>query len=357
LTSIETEVTYEQYDYYVQAQQRSGQQIESPETGKSGRGKQPVVNVSWRDAMAYATWVGEQTQRSCRLPTEAEWEYAARARTQTAYPWGDDLGFNNTNCNGCGSQWDGQQAAPVGQFDANQFGLHDMSGNVSEWTCSSWRDRFDGSEQKCITKDAYARVLRGGAWNDYPAYVRSAARNFIHPGSRFNYIGFRVLCSSPNVQARTILGTAKTKQKDHNFTKIKEAPEIENGYKNEHEGQLPTETIVTRFQTRTDPSSVVRSGGEMNFYSKIEIIKGTTTYEQEDQVQIELIIYPNIQGLDPIRSKKDVDKGLYQSGAYETKFKFKLHRDLGQGMYNYKMILYLNEKPIKESEGKFQVVI
>lgn len=196
-----TEVTYEQYDYYVQAQQRSGQQIESPATKIGGRrGKHPVVNVNWFDAMAYAAWVGEQTQQSCRLPTEAEWEYAVRANTQTAYPWSDDLGVNNANCSGCGSQWDGQEAAPVGSFAANKFGLYDMSGNVWEWTCSNWRDQFDDSEQQCNndTDGNQKRVLRGGSWLSFPDKVRSAARNYDYaPSRRYWDNGFRVLCSSP----------------------------------------------------------------------------------------------------------------------------------------------------------------
>ncbi len=158
-----------------------------------------MVNIDWFEAIAYATWLSEQFDAGCRLPNEAEWEYAARAKNQTAYPWGDELGSNHANCDGCGSQWDNKQAAPVEQFKANKFGLYDMSGNVWEWTCSNWREEFDGSERQCNTdtKDEQARVLRGGSWDDGPDFVRSSARISILPDLRDDLLGFRVLCSSP----------------------------------------------------------------------------------------------------------------------------------------------------------------
>lgn len=195
-----TEVTYEQYDYYVWQQHRSGKtEVAFPNTAKGGRGNQPVVNVNWFEAVAYASWLEKQTNNQCRLPTEAEWEYAARAETTTAYPWGNETGSNNVNCDGCDSQWDNKESAPVGSFAANQFGLYDMSGNVWEWTCSNWRERFDDSAHQCNkdTKDTQSRVLRGGSWGDDPVNVRAPVRLDSHPDFRGNDIGFRVLCSSP----------------------------------------------------------------------------------------------------------------------------------------------------------------
>ena len=143
--------------------------------------------------------MGKQTNNECRLPTEAEWEYAARAETTTAYPWDDEPGSNNANCDGCGSQWDNKESAPVGSFAENRFGLYDVSGNVWEWTCSNWRNQFDGNEQQCNddTRDTQARVLRGGSWYNSPDLVRASVRFNSHPDYRDVFIGFRVLCSSP----------------------------------------------------------------------------------------------------------------------------------------------------------------
>ena len=87
-----------------------------------GRGRQPVINVSWEDARDYAIWLSEQTGKDYRLPSEAEWEYVARAGTRTKYWWGDEVqrqGKPMANCDGCGSEWEGKQTAPVGKFDAN----------------------------------------------------------------------------------------------------------------------------------------------------------------------------------------------------------------------------------------------
>lgn len=200
------EVTYDQFDYYVWTQQRAGSvDVKFPTTAKGGRGDRPVVNVSWHEANAYAHWLGARAARDCRLPTEAEWEYAARANTTSAYPWGDEVRRSNNgkqqamaNCAGCGSQWDNQQSAPVGSFPANQFGLHDTSGNVWEWTCSLWREQFDGSETQCAKADnSTAWVVRGGSWYGNADFARSAARNEFSPDFRNDGIGFRVLCSSP----------------------------------------------------------------------------------------------------------------------------------------------------------------
>ncbi len=146
---------------------------------------------------------------------------------------------------------------------------------------------------------------------------------------------------------------------DYNVRLTKQAPEVEEDYKNNHNGQLPAETIIAHYSTRTNPSSVVKRGGELNFYSDIEIVKGTNANARQDAIQEELIIYNDPQGLEPIQSKKDVDIDPNQSGAYETKLAFKFRPDdnLNQGHYDYKKILYLNNAPVKEVDGRFQVVI
>jgi hypothetical protein len=93
-----------------------------------------LINVSWNDAQAYVAWLSKKTGKRYRLLTEPEYEYATRAGMQTAYPWGNDIGEGNANCDGCGSRWDFKQTAPVGSFAANAFGLYDMVGDVWAWT-------------------------------------------------------------------------------------------------------------------------------------------------------------------------------------------------------------------------------
>ena len=160
------QIAYEQFDSYVQEQQNDGHEVAKPTTAYGRHDKQPVVNVTWLEAVSYSHWLGKQTNNQCRLPTEAEWEYATCAETEKPYPWGENIGVNNASCDGCESQFDYDIAAPVESFNKNKFDLYDMSGNVWEWTCSSWRKQFDGSEQQCNnnTKDTHPRVLRGGSF-------------------------------------------------------------------------------------------------------------------------------------------------------------------------------------------------
>lgn len=124
------EVTFAEWDACVADGGCDGHR---PDDQGWGRGRQPVINVNWDDARQYVRWLSQKTGNNYRLLTETEWEYAARAGTTTAYPWGDEIGSGNANCNGCGSQWDNRQPAPVGSFRANAFGLYDMNGNVCEW--------------------------------------------------------------------------------------------------------------------------------------------------------------------------------------------------------------------------------
>ena len=139
-----------------------------------------------------------------RLPTEAEWEYAARAGTTTARWWGDGIGTGEANCNGCGSKWDGQLIAPVGTFGPNPFGLYDMLGNVWQWVEDCWHESYvgaptDGSAWQ--SGDCGKRVLRGGSWSNVPIYIRSASRSrSVAAGGDVdysNYAGFRVARSLP----------------------------------------------------------------------------------------------------------------------------------------------------------------
>src|SRR5262249_43305784 len=151
--------------------------------------------VSWDDAKMYVSWLSRITGKAYRLLSEAEWEYAARAGSDTAYPWGSEIGEGNANCNGCGSQWDNKQTAPVGQFPANKFGLHDMHGNVWEWVEDCYHENYnqapsDGSAW--TTGDCNVRVVRSGSWYNIPENLPSAIRSRFSTDDRFDHLGFRV---------------------------------------------------------------------------------------------------------------------------------------------------------------------
>ncbi len=184
------EVTFEEYDPFTDATGR-----ERADDRGFGRGQRPVINITWDDAVAYTEWLSEQTGKNYRLPSEAEWEYAARAGTVTRYSWGDNLGHNRANCNGCGSQWDNEMSAPVGSFEANGWGLYDMHGNVWEWTQDRYNNRYvgapnDGSAWE--VGDSTARVVRGGAWYLEGFFLRSAVRDQHRTFAGSLYVGFRV---------------------------------------------------------------------------------------------------------------------------------------------------------------------
>lgn len=167
----------------------------------------PVVCVSWKDAAAYAQWLSRQTGRSYRLPTEAEWEYATRAGTTTVRYWGDDPNqacqyanvadqtakkiFTDWTVHACDDGY--VNTAPVGSFQPNAWMLYDMLGNVWEWTCSRYDENYGGTEQGCPNDDATnARTVRGGSWEDVPAWVRSAFRYGASPTLRYSNQGFRI---------------------------------------------------------------------------------------------------------------------------------------------------------------------
>jgi formylglycine-generating enzyme required for sulfatase activity len=168
----------------------------SPNDRGWGKGRRPVINVSWSDAKEYVSWLSRKTGQSYRLLTEAEWEYAARAGSSSAYAWGDNIGTGNANCNGCGSQWDNQRTAPVGSFAPNAFGLHDMHGNVWEWCEDNWHADYSGSPPADGLAwqggDSSLRIQRGGSWYSNPPILRSANRGWVGPGVRIDNIGFRV---------------------------------------------------------------------------------------------------------------------------------------------------------------------
>jgi formylglycine-generating enzyme required for sulfatase activity len=166
-----------------------------------GRGRQPVINVSWDDAQGYVAWLSRMTGKTYRLLSEAEWEYAARGGTQTAYFWGDEIGRNNADCDGCDSRWGGRQTAPVGSFAPNAFGLYDMHGNVLEWVedCvhgNYWDGSYSGAPEDgsawTAGGDCDRRIVRGGSWDGIPQQLRSAFRGRSTAGLRNSSVGFRV---------------------------------------------------------------------------------------------------------------------------------------------------------------------
>jgi formylglycine-generating enzyme required for sulfatase activity len=190
-------VTFQEYDHFASVTNR-----DLPDDRGWGPYGRPVINVSWHDAVAYATWLSEQTGAHYRLPSEAEWEYAARAGTDTDYWWGDDL--RQYGADGKIKKYIGftrlfnRETTPVGAFPANPYGLSDTAGNVFEWVQDYWHDRYhdaptDGSPWLEETGgDGGLRVLRGGAWDANSRYMKSGARHKYHPGLRYAHIGFRL---------------------------------------------------------------------------------------------------------------------------------------------------------------------
>jgi len=178
----------------------------------------PAVCLDWKDAEAFIAWVNARaraghpslgSRNPYRLPSEAEWEYAARAGTVTSRWWGDEIGTANANCNGCGSQWDDKLLAPVDSFAANPFGLYGMLGNAWQWTEDCWHPSYVGApaDGRAWTDAGpngnvfcVKHAIRGGAWNNVPIFIRAAARIGAADGEDFDYstlTGFRVARDLP----------------------------------------------------------------------------------------------------------------------------------------------------------------
>jgi formylglycine-generating enzyme required for sulfatase activity len=167
--------------------------------------RDPVVCVNYEDAKAYIAWLNAKARDKPSvdrdsgpyyLPSEAEWEYAARAGTKTAYWWGDAIGKKNADCNACGSPWDGKRTAPVDSFPANRFGFHEMLGNIWERTEDCWHPNYKGAPADgSAWLDGGActrRTIRGASWGNDPWQIRAANRSRCLPGDRGNFLGFRV---------------------------------------------------------------------------------------------------------------------------------------------------------------------
>ena len=168
------EVTYDEWDACVVDRGCKYR----PDDAGAGRGRRPVTDLDWNDAKAYLAWLSVKTGKTFRLPTESEWEYAARAMTTTSYPWGRSMEKDRANCAGCTSE-PHNKAIEVGSFKPNAFGVYDMAGNAAEWVEDCWSDGYRGApaDGSAVIKQACGqRVLRGGSFNNDVKYLRSAAR-------------------------------------------------------------------------------------------------------------------------------------------------------------------------------------
>lgn len=168
----------------------------------------PVVGVSWEDAVAFCDRLANLTDRPYRLPSEAEWEYACRANTQTPFYFGDTLTDELANYHASATYGDGPAGNYRGETTqgahfgiANAFGLSDMHGNVWEWCQDIWHNTYDGAPtdgSAWVTDgDSMYKILRGGSWSNLPRTCRSASRNFSIPDIHNTSFGFRVVCSAP----------------------------------------------------------------------------------------------------------------------------------------------------------------
>ncbi len=169
--------------------------------------KLPVEQVTWFEANQYCRKIGK------RLPTEAEWEYAARAGTRLNYYWGQKVGRGNANCDSCGTIWEEKETSPVGYFPPNSWGLFDMSGNVWEWV-SDWFDPkyYSKSPRKNPKgpKRGKLKVARGGSWYDTPYFSRHAFRNVFPPSIRNDALGFR--CARTPSRQEILIASQKNKK-------------------------------------------------------------------------------------------------------------------------------------------------
>jgi serine/threonine-protein kinase PpkA len=189
-----TEVTVAQYRQFLKAS-LSGNLRKFPKGGD----ELPVARISWDEAEAYVIWLSRESGHSYRLPSAAEWEYAARANTSTLYSWGDSIGENRASCMNCKSKFSGT-LAPVGSFPANAWGLYDMHGNVWEWTkdCIDSNMAPPPNGMPILFGNCDLRELRGGSSNSDAWSIRAGARASGLRQAQNNDVGFRVVMDIPN---------------------------------------------------------------------------------------------------------------------------------------------------------------
>jgi len=185
------EITFTQWEACAQEQACKA----APDDHGWGKGSNPIINLTYGDINDYVIWLSKKTKQKYRLPSEAEWEYAARAGTTSAYWWGDEVGENNANCRRCASKWSGKGSAPVGSFKANPWGFYDMNGNAWEWIADCWTPNYTNAPNTSTARtdgNCKEPVTRGGSWYYFPKLSRSAYR-YKNPVNVFSYnISFRV---------------------------------------------------------------------------------------------------------------------------------------------------------------------
>ena len=165
----------------------------------TGKDDAPITNVSWSDAKQYAAWLAEAARKPYRLPSEAEWEYAARGGTQTKYWWGDQLQPGTANCKDCADVPAADQPVKVGSFKPNPFGLYDMGGGVDQWVEDCWHKNYQGAPadgSPWVEAGCVAHVIRSGSWKNDARYVRPANRDSYDTNVRYPTHGFRVALSA-----------------------------------------------------------------------------------------------------------------------------------------------------------------
>jgi formylglycine-generating enzyme required for sulfatase activity len=211
------EVTFADWDACV----ADGGCAEKPDDQGWGRGRRPVINVSWQDAREYIRWLNSSGgQSGFRLPSEAEWEYAARAGTTTPFSTGPCISTDQANFDGTfeygkcppPTDVDLHQTQPVGSYPPNPWGLYDMHGNVNEFVADCWNDGYDGAPTDGSAwqdGNCARRVLRSGSWHGYPGYLRSAYRCRSGPAFGHRTIGFRLARSPDRSPAQSPEGAAE----------------------------------------------------------------------------------------------------------------------------------------------------
>jgi len=185
------EVTYAEFELFTKAMGKS-----APERSGINPKTFPIINVSWQDAQDYAAWLSRQTGQKYSLPSEAQWEYAARAGTTLDFWWGRDPGDGNAHCLGCGSPANMRKAAPIGSFPANPWGLNDTSGNVAEWTLDCYNKTYDGAPangEAWQDGDCSKRMVRGGSFSNAGNGSSNVKREKLKAGAKLSHVGFRVV--------------------------------------------------------------------------------------------------------------------------------------------------------------------